>query len=481
MRLALVAWDFDPREAEALARLGVEVTAFTRWYEGLPRRERSAGWSLERCPHQLGGGPARESEAFCESIVARAFEVAAPEGFDAVIVRDSPAWGAGERLALRERTTLFLGVVRTGASLDAWGPEWGRWVADHPWTADAWAARHASPDDGAAIAVVPALDAAAPAAPQAPLEAREPRWSIWVPGSVSGDTAGLAEALEGLGRLHVRVIGTGPASEALHQRLVARGLATLVGADREARSAAAWDRAVAASDVLVLVGGGPIVDAAALLAQAHETDVVRWPTSGGARELVAWGLALRHGGERRQRVRSAARMIARDALGPDAVARRWLNVLLEGPPPDARWAGPIESLPTPVLGGNRSRISVLPVSPREAAASWQVRPDDWRTALEWLGADASRAVLVLRVQDITAMAFQGARAHRSWDIELAYGESRRGLGFDRPGLSLAITLGVRGPSGAFLPLARAPLFHLPPEGPASYPASRRLAVLSRRG
>src|SRR5262249_52971702 len=96
-----------------------------------------------------------------------------------------------------------------------------------------------------------------------------------------------------------------------------------------------------------------------------------------------------------------------------------------------------------------------------------------------LGADAVRSALALRLQDISLLDFHGANAHQAWDVELGYGERSRSLRFDRPGLSLAATLGVRSARGVFLPIARAAIVHLPAGEPSGNPPARRLGVMAR--
>ena len=43
MRIALLGWDLESEAIDAVARLGVDVVAFTRWFPGEPERGRGAG------------------------------------------------------------------------------------------------------------------------------------------------------------------------------------------------------------------------------------------------------------------------------------------------------------------------------------------------------------------------------------------------------------------------------------------------------
>ena len=44
MRIALLGWDLDREAVGAVARLGADVVAFTRWFPGEPEREAHPGW-----------------------------------------------------------------------------------------------------------------------------------------------------------------------------------------------------------------------------------------------------------------------------------------------------------------------------------------------------------------------------------------------------------------------------------------------------
>jgi hypothetical protein len=187
------------------------------------------------------------------------------------------------------------------------------------------------------------------------------------------------------------------------------------------------------------------------------------------------------GGDRTDRALGSGLTLARAQLDPPGVARRLLAAYLDARAIAARGAMPpaeAPAVPAP-SGPPRTRLDVIAVGPREFYATWVVCEDDRVRALAWLGTDAARATLALRLHDITGMHFHGRDAHHSWDVEVAPTEAGRGVRVEAPGLSLAACLVLRGASGAALPLAFAPLLHLPREEPAEWPPDRRLRALGR--
>ncbi len=136
--------------------------------------------------------------------------------------------------------------------------------------------------------------------------------------------------------------------------------------------------------------------------------------------------------------------------------------------------GPATPLPFPEL---RSRLTLTPLSTREVLASWTLRPDDRNAALEWVGPDAVHAVLTIRLFDVTDLTFNGANAHKVWDVDLDHGERYSTIGLPFDGRSLAGYLGLRTPSGYFHPIVHSRLCHLPREGLAPRLPTRRLRVM----
>lgn len=484
MRVALVGWDLDEAVAGALSGLGVDLVAFTRWHEGEPFRQGRGGWLIERCPHRLGGGPKAEARSFRESVASRdaTYYGVTAGGFDLIHTLDPIASDAASGLA---EASPAAARVRSIRPPDSGFPEWteDRLIFDHPQPAD----------EGSILdrraggsSVVPSLSALRGGAGP-PDQARDPlRIAFWVPRVAELAAPEAAEALVLLRRaglpVSAQVLGFGTAAEALRRALLDRGLL-----DREAAPPSgllseenqwAWTSAVAAAHLLVIPGADAASDPAALCAWAMGVPALAAGPR-GASDLAEAIRGRLQGDARSDRLLRAGSALARRALEPAGVAAGWLGAYLDAVSGARTPTPPLPATPARPLA-DRSRLHLVPVSAHEAYASWHVARRDWERAIHWLGTDATRAVAVLRLQDITALDFHGGNAHRTWDIDLSYGERSRLLRFDRPGLSLAPALGVRSARGTFLPIARAGLVHLPAGDPTDHPAARRLGVLPRR-
>src|SRR5947209_282820 len=101
LRVALAGWETDDDVLGALAGLGTEVVAFTRWHPGQADREDMGGWVKQRCPHLIGGGRPAEAGAFRESVLGRLAGLAGTDGFDVVHALDPMARSAAAGLAAR--------------------------------------------------------------------------------------------------------------------------------------------------------------------------------------------------------------------------------------------------------------------------------------------------------------------------------------------------------------------------------------------
>ena len=497
MRIALVGWEIDEAVAIALEGLGTEVTAFTRWFPETPRRVALGGGALIRCPHQVGGGVVAEAWSFRDSVLRQASETGIGMTFDVVHALDPLARPAAA--GLRERSPGATAVVGSITPSDlSGGDEAGltldldaaRWVADHPWLAERW--RDQTPGGvRARPAVVLRSQAERPGlSGSMEVEARGPVVALWAPRDAAIDPAGIVEAIgqarAAAGGLGAIVLGTGPIAESLRRRLAGRGWLV-----PEARRGAGemtlerWRAWLARAAVVGVPAEALCDDPTARISWLHGVPVVSI-AGGAAPEALAGAIAdlLFNPGRRERQVR-AGEAIARRDIGPEAVALGWLRVYLdalstprrsprsEGPSPSAAWS----------LAAARSRLSLVPISPREVYAAWTVRPDDWTAALEWLGDEAPRAALTIRMLDITDLQFDGgdATAHSQWDIDPGLTETSRTLSVAFPGRSVAARLGVRTPRGVFLPLAHARPCHLPREALAPSEPVRRLRVLPGRG
>ncbi len=485
MRVALVGWESDAVPLSALNDLGLDVVSYTRWLEGEPLREVRGGVRIERCPHGIGGGMEAEAASLGQSILSRDLEYGfGADSVEVIHALDATAWRAADTLAARHPRAARVGTVSVS---DVHGervvvplmPGAGVLVASHPVAEEG--LRVAVPSDGPRIAtVLSSAELAESGASRGGLLPSGKRVvTVWLPRALDCDPVGLASVLGPLSReipeLGVCVLGQGPQAERLSRLLAAKGRLVRPSARESQSATAVWNAVVSQSSVLGLVGSDLASDPAAWASWSLGVPVARLDGDPGLvsaeiRDAVA-------GGERTGRVLSAGRSLAGAILEPSGVARRLLSVYLDAVAGAGRGASsevpPVVSPPLP------NRLDLIAVSAREAYASWHVRPADRERALAWLGEDASRAALVLRVQDVSGRQFHGHDPHRSWDIEVSPGERGRGLQFETSGLSLAVSLGFRGGSGAFLPLAYAPLLHLPPDEPSVYPADRRLRVLGR--
>ncbi|HWE36380.1 MAG TPA: DUF4912 domain-containing protein [Isosphaeraceae bacterium] len=481
MRIALVGWDIDEARVEALGGVGVEgLVVWTRWHEGTGFREDRGHWSIRRCPHRLGGGDEAESWAFREAVLGRLDEPEGFEGdFDVVHALDPRARPAADGLAGRNpRAARLATVATTDLIRDANPNEPWTWVCEHPWVADRWRAL-----GGAVAAMIPDRKVVEERGERAPGLAREevPTLVAWVPRGawldVEGVVAAVATARGEVGGVVAVVLGTGPEAIALRRRLAGAGLLSRRSGAGEDAGLGRWNAAIAAATAVAVPGPEAADDPAAWIAWEWGKPVV--PLLGRDPETLAE--ALRDAispHPRRDRLVHAGAALARGRLDPRAVALGWLRTYLEAVSPAV--AATTAEAPATWPAPARSRLALVPLGPHEAYASWHVRPDDRATALEWFGPDATRAVPVIRVHDITDLHFHGDNAHFCWDVELGPGESRRVLHVAHPGRSLAAALGFRSARGHFHPLAHAGPVHLPRPWPATEPPTLRLGALPRR-
>lgn len=493
MRIALLGWDLDREAVEAVARLGADVVAFTRWFPDEPAREAHPGWLEVRCPHQIGGGPRDEALSFGVAAVRTASTTGLGFDFDVVHAMDWKTRPAAGEVASRGggRATLVASDRAEDEDADDAGngprpPD--AWISDHPWGAERLRVRLAPGPDRPRTACIPTraglafwtdregpLDAPAEG-PCVVAALRE--GSRCSPRAVA---YGLRAARAQAPGLVAAAFGTGPAAERLRRLLKAEGLLSARWGESAEPGVGRWNGAVSRAAALLTssesLSGDPFARAAWSLGTPAAA------VGGlGAEAVAREVLACLFDRERREAdVRLGAELEAR-RLEPDAVAAAWLRAyrrLRERPRPAAAPRPESEPVPFPEL---RSRLTLTPLSPREALASWSVRPDDWRVALDWLGPEAVRAVLTIRLFDVTDAAFDGLNAHSTSDVDVGPGETSRTITLPFEGRSLAACLGVRSRWGYFHPLTHCRICHLPREGLAPAPALpvRRLRVTPRR-
>jgi hypothetical protein len=481
MKVALVGWEIDESIAASLACLGLDVVAFTRWHEGLPYRQGCGGWLMERCPHRIGEGLAGEASSFRDSVLSRdATYGVGSGGYDVVHALDRFSEPAALGLAGRNVATLRVASLREDEPADRHWDDVDCWIADHPVRADQWIGRE--PVLAQRTRIVPMLSALR-GDEGGPIAAGRDGTlvGVWVARrdvlDVDAVAAEMLRLRERSPDASVVVLGAAGEAESLRRKLAVRNLLTRMNHGAAALTAARWTSTVGACRVLVVAGPDPAGDPASLCAWMLNVPVLA-AGGRGVQPLSEAILDLIHTRTRTDRMIRAGMALARRRLEPDGVAASWLGVYLSM---SLATSADTDRPMRPVLPiADRSRLHIVPVSSREAFASWHVRPEDWTRAVEWLGPDASGAALVLRLQNITALEFHGRNAHESWDVPLAYGERQRRLWFDRSGLSLAVALGVASPRGAFLEIARAGLVHLPSEEPSRHAPTQRLGALPRR-
>ena len=147
-------------------------------------------------------------------------------------------------------------------------------------------------------------------------------------------------------------------------------------------------------------------------------------------------------------------------------AKYYLGPVHETPPPTADRFVDREPAELPRSYGEDT-IVLLPRDPWWLFAYWEVTPSTRVQALRVLGGEAEGASEVLRVYDVTFITFTGHNAWRSWDVELPPGAESWYLNVGRPATSFCVEIGLRTPSGRFLPLARSNVVTTPRAAPSS--------------
>ncbi|WP_165249865.1 DUF4912 domain-containing protein [Paludisphaera soli] len=500
MRIALLGWDLEREAIDAIGRLGADVVALTRWFADEPEREAHAGWLEVRCPHEIGGGPNEEATAFGVGAVRAASNSGLGFGFDVVHALDWKTRPAAGELAARGEPRAVVIASERAAEEDVegdpgFGPRVGpdAWICDHPWGAERLRAWLPIEDDS------PILTIPTPAGLTFWTDRHGPRdgpaeGPCIVLTFHAGDRfstrailGGVAQAREKAPGLVAAVFGTDPRCLRLRRRLKAEGLLSARWGETCVPSSGRWNAAASQAAVVGVASDDLVDDPFAHAAWLVGAPVVR--VQGGDPEALARDLldAVFDRERREADVRVGSALVAR-RLDPDAVAARWLEVyrrILDrrrgvGAKADRAESGPAATGPSVPFPEMRSRLSLIPVSSREALASWTLRPDDWRGALEWLGPESVRAVLTIRLFDVTDVAFDGLNAHSTSDVDLGPGENHRTIALPFDGRSLAACLGVRSRWGYFHPITHSRICHLPREGSAPESPPRRLRVMPRR-
>ncbi len=163
-----------------------------------------------------------------------------------------------------------------------------------------------------------------------------------------------------------------------------------------------------------------------------------------------------------------ARTELRRRILSEAVARSLRTVKdrvevakLHGPEVPEAPAVPIEELPERY---GESFIVLLPRDPWWLHSFWEVSPDRLGEAAAHFGEHWEQTRSVLRVYDVTAVDFDGANAHSSFDIELSGNASCWYIHAGAPNRVWVVDIGRASPQGDFFVLARSNVAATPRDG-----------------
>jgi hypothetical protein len=130
------------------------------------------------------------------------------------------------------------------------------------------------------------------------------------------------------------------------------------------------------------------------------------------------------------------------------------------PPPAGAVRPGATGLPTT---GGPARAVLMVRDPWCLFAWWEAPPEAAARARESLGPEARS---VLRVHDVTFIAFSGDNAWLSFDVELPPGADRWYVDVPRPAASYCVEVGLRAPDGRFVALARSNVARAPRPSPS---------------
>jgi hypothetical protein len=108
-----------------------------------------------------------------------------------------------------------------------------------------------------------------------------------------------------------------------------------------------------------------------------------------------------------------------------------------------------------------TRITVMVRDPYWAYAYWEIEPEKLEELKRTIGKDAQQAQIILRVYDITDIEFNGANAHRYFDIEITNMANNWYINLGAPHKTFCVDLGLKTTTGAFYLLARSNIIQTP--------------------
>jgi uncharacterized protein len=102
-----------------------------------------------------------------------------------------------------------------------------------------------------------------------------------------------------------------------------------------------------------------------------------------------------------------------------------------------------------------TRVTLIARDPYSLHAYWEIAQSSIDDAQAKLGDGFSSSVVVLRMYDVTCVDFNGSNANNTFDIDVGWHTSSWYLSLWCDNVSYVADLGIRGPNGEFITLARA--------------------------
>ena len=144
------------------------------------------------------------------------------------------------------------------------------------------------------------------------------------------------------------------------------------------------------------------------------------------------------------------------------------------------WLGSSRSVPSPAVGGalldpepgelpaayGVDRAVLVPRDPWWIFVFWEISPATREAALGALGVEARDAHPMLRVYDVTFVDPRGSNTALSFDVEVPHDANSWYVNVGRPAATYCAEIGLRTPSGHFLPLLRSNAAATPRATPA---------------
>ncbi len=124
-----------------------------------------------------------------------------------------------------------------------------------------------------------------------------------------------------------------------------------------------------------------------------------------------------------------------------------------------------EALELPSAYGE-TRIVLLVRDPYWVHVYWEVSRDDLLKAKQSLREEWPKAKSVLRVYDVTDVDFDGTNANSYFDIEISGGATNWYINTGVPNRTYCVDIGLKTPTGRFLPLARSNRATTPRDAPS---------------